>query len=128
MMRLLFQGDRQLKDTDVCVSHGHGGVPTVMQLVSKYRSPRATCEPLLNVEEESLPDGLEGELYGALRDAYRHNSQCKEQHGKRKCWAEKERDAFLSRQEGLAGGPPLTAVKKPSFLNLNFAEVPMTSY
>lgn len=66
--------ERQLKGTDVCVSHGRGGVPTVMQLVSKYRSPRATCVPLLNMKEESFPDGLEGELCGALRDAYRHTS------------------------------------------------------
>lgn len=51
-MMLLFQGDRQLKGIDVCVSHGHGGVSTVMQLASKYRSPSATCEPLLNTKEE----------------------------------------------------------------------------
>lgn len=25
--------------------------------------------------------------------------QCKEQHGKRKCWAEKERDGLLSRHD-----------------------------
>jgi len=55
-MMLLFQGDRQLKGTDVCIHHGHGGVSTVMQLVSTYTSPRATCEPLLNMKK-SFPDG-----------------------------------------------------------------------
>lgn len=41
----LLQGDRQHKGTDVCFSHGHGNVSMLMQLVSKHRSPSATCKP-----------------------------------------------------------------------------------
>ena len=74
MMTSLFQGDRQLRGTDVCVSHGYGGVPTVMQLVSKCRSPKVTWEPMLNIKEESFPNAREGEICGALRDTYRHTS------------------------------------------------------
>lgn len=44
MTTLLFQGDRQHKGTKVCVSHGHGDVSLVMQLVFKRRTPKATCE------------------------------------------------------------------------------------
>lgn len=74
MMMLPFQRDRQFKSIDMCVSHGHGAVPTGMRLVSKYRSPRATCEPLLNMMEDSITDGLEGELCAAPIDAFRHTS------------------------------------------------------
>lgn len=50
----------------MCVSHEHGGVPTGMQLVSKYRS-RAACESLLNMKEDRFPDEMAGQLCGALR-------------------------------------------------------------
>lgn len=50
----------------MCIRPGQGHVPVGTQLVSKYQ-PRAACEPLLNMKEESFPDELARQLCGTLR-------------------------------------------------------------
>lgn len=95
MMTLLFQVDRQLKRTDVCISHGHGGLPTVRQLASKYRSPGATCKPMLNTRRRVFQIDWKENYVVLLEMFIGILPQCKEQHGKRKCWV--ERDGLLRR-------------------------------
>lgn len=99
MMMLLFQVDRQLEHTDVRVSHGHGGVPMVRQLVSKHRSPGATCDPMLNTRTRVFQIDWKENYVVLLEMFIGILPQCKEQHGKRKCWVEKERDGLLCRYD-----------------------------
>lgn len=99
MRMLLFQVDRQLKRTNVRISHGHAGVPMVRQLVSKYRSPGATCEPMLNTRRGVFQTDWKENYVVLLEMFIGILSQCKEQHGKRKRWVEKERDGLLRRYD-----------------------------